>query len=158
MRLVLPVLALALMIYSLLDCARTPEEDMPARMPKFLWIVLIAILPPVGPIAWIIVSRVKAAEERGGYVEPTVWSSREGTTFHRPERPRPMAPDDDPDFLRSLDSDLRRRRKSRRPDGPAPEGHGPDARDTSANPTPDSPQDSSSQSPQDAEGQDDLPA
>lgn len=147
MRLVLPVLALALMIYSLLDCARTPEEDMPARMPKFLWIVLIAILPPVGPIAWIIVSRVKAAEERGGYVEPTVWSSREGTAFHLPERPRPMAPDDDPDFLRSLDSDLRRQRrqrKSRRPDGPAP--------------TPDSPQDSSSQSPQDAEGQDDLPA
>ena len=32
------VLVLALTIYSLLDCARTPEESMPARMPKLLWV------------------------------------------------------------------------------------------------------------------------
>jgi len=60
------VLVLALTIYSLLDCARTPEESMPARMPKLLWVALIAVITPIGPIAWIIVSRVKAAEERGG--------------------------------------------------------------------------------------------
>ena len=89
------VLVLALTIYSLLDCARTPEESMPARMPKLLWVALIAVITPIGPIAWIIVSRVKAAEERGGAVEPTVWSSKEGTTFHRAERPRPVAPDDE---------------------------------------------------------------
>ena len=87
MRIVLPtVLAFALTLYALLDCARTPEESLPARMPKFLWIMLIVVFPAVGPIAWIIVSRVKAAEERGGYVEPTVWSSKEGTTFRRPQR------------------------------------------------------------------------
>ena len=79
------VLVLALTIYSLLDCARTPEESMPARMPKLLWVALIAVITPIGPIAWIIVSRVKAAEERGGAVEPTVWSSKEGTQFRRPE-------------------------------------------------------------------------
>ena len=66
MRIVLPtVLAFALTLYALLDCARTPEESLPARMPKFLWIMLIVVFPAVGPIAWIIVSRVKAAEERG---------------------------------------------------------------------------------------------
>lgn len=111
MRIVLPtVLAFALTLYALLDCARTPEESLPARMPKFLWIMLIVVFPAVGPIAWIIVSRVKAAEERGGYVEPTVWSSREGTTFRRPERARPMAPDDDLEFLRDLEQDIRRRK------------------------------------------------
>ena len=61
MRAVLMVLVLALTIYSLLDCARTSEESMPARMPKFLWITLIVLIAPIGSIAWIIVSRVKAA-------------------------------------------------------------------------------------------------
>lgn len=117
MRIVLIVLVFALTLYALLDCARTPDESMPARMPKYLWITLIVLFPTIGPIAWIIVSRVKAAEERGGYVEPTVWSSREGTTFRRPQRPRPMAPDDDPEFLRGLEQDIRRRRH--RPPEPA---------------------------------------
>ncbi|QPL05746.1 MULTISPECIES: PLDc N-terminal domain-containing protein [Actinomyces] len=111
MRLLLTVLVIALTIYSLLDCARTPDENMPARMPKFLWIIIIVVITVVGPIAWIITSRVKAAEERGGYVEPTVWSSREGTRLRRPERPTPVAPDDDPEFLRNLDRDIRKRRK-----------------------------------------------
>nr|WP_300338924.1 PLD nuclease N-terminal domain-containing protein [Actinomyces sp.] len=110
MKALLPVLALALTLYALIDCARTPDEDMPARMPKMLWIILIVMMAVVGPVAWIIVSRVKAAEERGGYVEPTVWSSKEGTSFRRPQRPRPAAPDDDPEFLRRLDEDLRRQR------------------------------------------------
>ena len=119
MRALLPILVLALTIYALLDCARTPEELMPARMPKVMWIVLIVFVVGIGPIAWIIVSRVKAAEERGGYVEPTVWSSREGTQLRRPERPRPVAPDDDPEFLRNLDRDIRRRKEK---DGEGDEG------------------------------------
>ena len=110
MRAALIVLILALTIYSLLDCARTPEESMPARMPKLLWIVIIVMVTVIGPIAWIIVSRVKAAEDRGGEVEPTMWSSKEGTSFRRAERPRPVAPDDDPEFLRGLEQDIRRKR------------------------------------------------
>lgn len=125
MRIVLIVLAFALVLYSLLDCARTPEESMPARMPKFLWIALIILFPTVGAIAWIIVSRVKAAEERGGYVEPTVWSSKEGTTLRRPERPRPVAPDDDPEFLRDLEQGIRRRRHHPEQDDQAPGGAQP---------------------------------
>lgn len=127
MRAVPLVLALALAIYALLDCARTPEESMPARMPKLLWIVIIVMVWFVGPIAWIIVSRVKAAEDRGGEVEPTLWSSKEGTTFRRAERPRPPAPDDDPEFLRNLEQDIRRKRHHRDKDGNggSPEDAGP---------------------------------
>ena len=116
MRAGLIVLVLALTIYSLLDCARTPEESMPARMPKLLWIIIIVMATLVGPIAWIIVSRVKAAEDRGGEVEPTMWSSKEGTSFRRAERPRPVAPDDDPEFLRGRLTGRRNDRgRSRRP-------------------------------------------
>ena len=71
MRIVLIVLVFALTLYALLDCARTPEESMPARMPKFLWIILIVLFPTIGPIAWIITSRVKAAEAAGGLDEQT---------------------------------------------------------------------------------------
>ena len=110
MRAALIVLILALTIYSLLDCARTPEESMPARMPKLLWIVIIVMVTVIGPIAWFIVSRVKAAEDRDGAVEPTVWSSKDGTRFRRAERPRPVAPDDDPEFLRGPEQDIRRKR------------------------------------------------
>ena len=76
MRAALIVLILALTIYSLLDCARTPEESMPARMPKLLWVALIAVITPIGPIAWIIVSRVKAAEERGRRADGVVLEGR----------------------------------------------------------------------------------
>ena len=131
MRAALPILLLALTIYALLDCARTPEELMPARMPKLVWIFLIVVAIGIGPIAWIIVSRVKAAEERGGVVEPTVWSSKEGTQFRRPERPRPVAPDDDPEFLRRLERDIRRRRRAEDRDDadgdPADDDEEPDA-------------------------------
>jgi len=70
MRIVLIVLVFALTLYALLDCARTPDESMPARMPKYLWITLVVLFPTIGPIAWIIFSRVKAAEERGGSGAP----------------------------------------------------------------------------------------
>ena len=127
MRAALIVLILALTIYSLLDCARTPEESMPARMPKLLWIVIIVMVTVIGPIAWIIVSRVKAAEDRDGAVEPTVWSSKDGTRFRRAERPRPVAPDDDPEFLRGLEQDIRRQRHHHdESSGESPEDSGPD--------------------------------
>lgn len=118
MRLALIVLGLALTIYALLDCARTPEESLPARMPKALWIMLFVIAPGIGPVAWIIVSRVKAAEERGGYIEPTVWSSKEGTDLRPPRRTRRRrtAPDEDPEFLASLEEGIRRDRDSERQD------------------------------------------
>lgn len=134
MRAALMVLILALTIYSLLDCARTPDESMPARMPKLLWVVIIVMVTVIGPIAWIIVSRVKAAEDRDGAVEPTVWSSKDGTRFRRAERPRPVAPDDDPEFLRGLEQDIRRKRHH---------GNKGDAGDTDsgASGSPDSPED-----------------
>ncbi|SDN93056.1 Phospholipase_D-nuclease N-terminal [Actinomyces ruminicola] len=114
MRAVPYILVLALALYALIDCVRTPSENMPARLPKPMWILTILLIIGVGPIAWIITSRVRAAEERGGEIERTVWSSKERVDLHLAQRPRPVAPDDDPEFLARLERDIRRRRRDER--------------------------------------------
>ncbi|WP_194948390.1 PLD nuclease N-terminal domain-containing protein [Actinomyces trachealis] len=113
MRVVLIVLVIALTLYAVLDCARTPSESLPQPLPKPIWLLVIILFSVVGPVAWIITSRVKAAEDRGGMVERSVWSSQEGISFQRrgrqPQR-RALGPDDDPEFLRNLEQDIRRRK------------------------------------------------
>lgn len=113
MRVALIVLVIALTLYAVLDCARTPSDSLPQPLPKPLWLLVIILFTLVGPVAWIITSRVKAAEERGGTVERSVWSSAEGIRFQRPARQprrRTLGPDDDPEFLRDLEQDIRRRK------------------------------------------------
>ncbi|WP_328998525.1 PLD nuclease N-terminal domain-containing protein [Kribbella sp. NBC_00709] len=85
------LISLALSVYALFSCIQTPDEDVP-HLPKLAWIVLIVFVPFVGPIVWLLMSRTQGG---GGGREAVV----------RPSRPvsRPLAPDDDPDFLKSLD-------------------------------------------------------
>ena len=83
------LISLVLTVYALFSCIQTPDEDVP-HLPKLVWIVLIVFVPFVGPIVWLLMSRTQG--------------SRRDVTG-RPPRPsaRPVAPDDDPDFLKSLD-------------------------------------------------------
>ena len=77
---VIPVLAvLAIMIYTLV---RVIQSDAQATrgLPRYLWVILILLLPLVGSIIWWIFGRPE-----DGYHQPP-----------------PSAPDDDPDFLRRL--------------------------------------------------------
>lgn len=108
------MLMVALALYALVDCVRTPRDMMPAKLPKALWILIILLFQVIGPIAWIIVSRVAAAEDKGGRFEPTVWSSRDPVrvTFGR-EKPSaaPQTPDDDPEFLESLERRIRDKKR-----------------------------------------------
>lgn len=89
LRVLLVVVGFGLSLYALIDCIRT-EDDRVKSLPKLVWILLIVLVTYLGPIAWIIAGRERQwppfAEER-----------------------RPVAPDDDPDFLRNLDIDLKRR-------------------------------------------------
>lgn len=116
MRLFLMVFAIALALYALIDCVRTPEEDMPARMPKHLWITLILMFSTImlGPLAWIITSRVSAAEKRGGHLSGGLWSAEKGVDLHLSRHASaPAAPDDDPDFLRKLDEQVQAQKRRR---------------------------------------------
>lgn len=105
-RLLVVIIPLALMIYALIDCARTPEDSMPSGIPKALWLVLI-IFPVLGPLAWLLISRIARVEASAAADgRPIVWTSQ---SPHRPSRrPGPSAPDDDPEFLARLAREQRR--------------------------------------------------
>ena len=122
MRLFLMVFVIALALYALIDCVRTPEEDMPAHMPKHLWITLILMFSTImlGPLAWIITSRVSAAEKRGGQLNGGLWSAEKGVDLPLSHHASaPAAPHDDPEFLRKLDgavqAEKRRRQREQLP-------------------------------------------
>ncbi len=105
MRFLLAVAILTLVVYALVDCARTRSYDVKV-MPKAVWIVVILIgFPPIGALAWLLAGR-----ERGPAQPPT-------------RRVRPIAPDDDPDFLWNLEQQRRREGGGRGTDtgtGPTP--------------------------------------
>lgn len=113
-RVLLFILWLALTLYALIDCVRTPGDNMPGKIPKILWLLLILLITPIGPIAWIIVSRVAAAEAKGGVIEPNIWSSDESVPLsfgHKPAQEQPSTPDDDPEFLEEVSRKLREKQR-----------------------------------------------
>jgi hypothetical protein len=96
-RLLPTLLLLGLSIYALIDCIQTPSDEV-RNLPKIGWIALIVVAFIIGPVAWLVAGRPRA-DQPGTPARP----SRTGPP--RPSRPsRPVAPDDDPDFLRGIDS------------------------------------------------------
>ena len=78
---ILPVVLIALLvIYCLIEVAQ-PNPTRVRVVPRWLWVVLIIVLPGIGAVAWLLAGRPKADPK---------------------PPPRPRAPDDDPDFLRGL--------------------------------------------------------
>jgi Phospholipase_D-nuclease N-terminal len=82
-RVILVLLIIGITIYSVIDCLRTDDAQI-RGLPKPLWLLAIITLPPVGGLLWIWLGQ-QQAPGRGGQPPP-----------------RTLAPDDDPDFLRSL--------------------------------------------------------
>jgi hypothetical protein len=87
---------LALLVVALIDCLSADESDIRA-LPKVVWVFLILLFSPIGPIVWFVAGRPVPAGQPAG----KTWSSGSGS----PEAGRPrrqLAPDDDPEFLRGL--------------------------------------------------------
>ena len=104
---VLAVLAaFGLLVYAFTDFASSDEEDR-GDIPRWLWLVIIVLLPYFGPISWITFSRSRRAQARRGSAprSPARPGSR-GRTRRR--NAGPVAPDDDPDFLWRLAQEQRR--------------------------------------------------
>jgi hypothetical protein len=76
------VLLLVVTVFALVDSIMTPRDQV-AR--KGWWVAAVVLLPLVGPLAWLTVGR----------------RTRRRPGDQRRGRP-PIAPDDDPDFLRGL--------------------------------------------------------
>lgn len=89
---------LAVLVYCLVDCIQTDEYRV-RNLPKTAWVILIVILPIVGGVAWLVAGR-PVGQSRARRDVP--WPSTATAGFPEYERPRPLAPDDDPEFLASV--------------------------------------------------------
>ncbi len=119
-RVALAIFIVALWIYGLIDCARTPRASMPGRLPKWVW-MLLALVPVLGSLLWLGLSWwAKHPEGLSGTLS---LGRRSGP---QASEPAPVAPDDDPEFLAKLDARNRfaewERRKERERRGEEPEG------------------------------------
>ncbi|GAA2039105.1 hypothetical protein GCM10009720_19530 [Yaniella flava] len=101
-RLLIPliIVALGVMIYALIETIST-SSDRIRIMPKGVWIVVIILVPLIGGVLWLLFGNENA------YLASTVQG------FKKASGPqRPATPDDDDEFLRSLDIQRAQRRKA----------------------------------------------
>lgn len=89
LRVILVVAAIGVTIYAAIDCLRSPAGEI-RGLPKPVWLVLIAVtvMFGIGGVAYLLFGRPVP----GGDARPP----GPGRVYRGP------APDDDPDFLRSL--------------------------------------------------------
>ncbi|WP_328300198.1 PLD nuclease N-terminal domain-containing protein [Streptomyces sp. NBC_00435] len=82
------LLIIALTIYAFIDCLNTPEEEV-KHLPKVVWVLIILLFSIVGPVVWLFAGKKRVAGvggAGGGRARRTQW----------------VAPDDNPEFLKSL--------------------------------------------------------
>jgi hypothetical protein len=101
-KVLLVLAAIGVTIYAAIDCLRSDDAEI-RGLPKPLWLLVIVAVPLFGGVMYILLGRQPA---------PGSPTSR---------RLRTIAPDDDPDFLRSLDPPRSRDGERRKQDG-LPEG------------------------------------
>jgi len=80
------VIPVAITVYAFIDVLTTPARST-LRGPKWLWAVAVLVLPLVGAVLWFVLGRPR-----------------------RTNVSRSSAPDDDVEFLRNLNQNLRRPR------------------------------------------------
>ncbi|MBO3739519.1 PLD nuclease N-terminal domain-containing protein [Actinoplanes flavus] len=80
----------ALSVLALIDCLRTDRSRV-RSFPRAAWAVIILLVPISGPVVWFLGGRAASAP------------------LLAVNALRPIGPDDDPEFLRMLAEQLRRR-------------------------------------------------
>jgi uncharacterized membrane protein YgcG len=113
-RLLLFLVLLGIVVYALADLASAKEEET-GGMPKWGWALLVLLLPGAGAAGWLLFRRLQRTSPAPGR------AARPG------RRPKPLAPDDDPEFLWRLEQERRRRQREAgggtgRPEGGADGG------------------------------------
>ncbi len=87
------VIDIAVLVVALIDCLSVPAEQIRA-LPRVVWALIIVFFTPIGGILWFVAGRPVAEPDTPGGGTPTVPSGGRGSTAR--------APDDDPEFLRTL--------------------------------------------------------
>lgn len=106
-RVALVLLGVSLTVFALIDCARTDADQMPSRIPRYLWLILILILPVIGPLLWILFKNQDLFKTNKPVSAGEFFTNRGFPGKKSPSGPK--APDDDPDFLARLEAQNRRR-------------------------------------------------
>jgi hypothetical protein len=92
LRVLMFLVPLALSVYAFIDCISTKDEDV-RYMPKPLWAILVLVFPLAGSISWLIAGKQRHTAGAGG---------SSGSPWSRGGGRRWVAPDDNPEFLKSL--------------------------------------------------------
>ena len=81
LRVVVVLVVIGVTVYALVDCWASDGPSV-RLLPRALWFIVV-LVPVVGPVLWLVAGRPR----------------------EEPEAPmaRPLAPDDDPEFLRNLE-------------------------------------------------------
>ncbi|MEV2256803.1 PLDc N-terminal domain-containing protein [Streptomyces sp. NPDC050147] len=89
------LLVLAVWIYAFIDVLNTPEKEI-RHLPKVVWVIIVLLFGEVllGPIAWFVTGKARKTPGAGGGPR----SGRGGNGGRGPW----VAPDDNPEFLKSL--------------------------------------------------------
>lgn len=97
------IVAVAFYIYCIIDVLRT-RSGTTRLLPKSVWLIVVILIPLLGGLLWLLFGRV--------------WD----LPGSRRRRRGPVAPDDDPAFLKKLGDDAwsRRMRQRRDNDGVGP--------------------------------------
>jgi hypothetical protein len=90
----LALVVIVLTIYTLVQCALFERSRIRA-LPRWAWLVVILVVPVIGPLMWWLLGR-------GGF-------RSSGTRFVRSS-----APDDDPEFLRRLEREKAQQERIRK--------------------------------------------
>lgn len=97
------ILAVAFYIYCIIDVLRTRSGET-RTLPRWVWLILVIVLPLIGGVLWLLLGRV--------------WNTP-GSMRRR--RRGPVAPDDDPAFLKKIGDDAwSQRMRQRRGKGETP--------------------------------------
>lgn len=124
-RVLLIVFTLAVTVFAVAEIAMTkpekfPSGQFPGGIPKAFWILVSLLVAPLGGLAWIVISRVQLADERG--VSPREVLQRRpfstGSATADSATTGQVAPDDDPEFLWQLEKELYQRRKAQQAEQP----------------------------------------
>lgn len=93
LRVLMYLVPLALVIFAFIDCLNTPEDEV-KHLPKIAWVFIILLFWIVGPIVWLIAGKKRGVLANGA---SSGWQPgwQRGRTQY-------VAPDDNPEFLKSL--------------------------------------------------------
>lgn len=90
------IIVIVLTVYCAVECAQS-DRDQVRNLPKALWLILVIILPLIGPVGWLLGGRPRVSPPPPPPGRPSAGRAPKA----------PVAPDDDPRFLAQLDQTTR---------------------------------------------------